>query len=76
MAYRIFNPFPAKPFADAIFHLKAVSKEMLKRPEMFYVRTQLHFRMYQKLKFIQEVSIQHPIAAHNLHNVYLATDLF
>ena len=69
MAYRIFNPFPAKPFADAIFHLKAVSKEMLKRPEMFFPRTQLRFKMYQKLEFTQEVRIHHSIAAYKPHTV-------
>ena len=42
---------------------------------MFILRTQPRFRMYQRLEFTQEVSIQHPIAAYKLHTVYLATDL-
>ena len=48
---------------------------MLKRLGMFIFRNQLRFRMYQKLEFTQEVSIQYPIASYNLHTVYLATDL-
>ena len=50
---------------------------MLKTPEMFILRTQLYFSMYQKLKlqFTQEVSIQDPIVAYTVHTVYLATDL-
>ena len=48
---------------------------MLKRLEMFILRTQRRFRMYQKLEFTQEVSFQHPIAAYKLHAVYFATDL-
>ena len=42
---------------------------------MFIIKTQLHFEMYQKLEFTQEVSIQYPIATYNLHTVYLATHL-
>ena len=48
---------------------------MLKRSEMFTFRNQFHLRMYQRLEFTQEVSIQHPIAAYKLHTVYFATDL-
>ena len=47
---------------------------MIKRPEMFILRTQLHFRIYQKLEFTQEVSIQYPVAAYKLHTVFFATD--
>ena len=42
---------------------------------MLIFRTQLRLRMYQKLKFTQEVIIQRPIAAYKLHTVYVATDL-
>ena len=45
---------------------------MWKRPEMFIPKTQLCFRMYQKLEFMQEVSIEHPIAAYKLHTVCFA----
>ena len=31
--------------------------------------------MSQRFDFIQEVSIEHPIAAYKLHTVYFATDL-
>ena len=48
---------------------------MLERPEIFILQTQLRFRVYQKLEFMQEVSVQHPKAAYKLHTVYLATDL-
>ena len=47
---------------------------MLKRQEIFIHRTQPRSRMYQRFEFIQEVSIQHPIAAYKLHTVYFATD--
>ena len=39
---------------------------MLQRPEMFILGTPLHYRMYQKLEFTQEVSVQHPTAAYKL----------
>ena len=42
---------------------------------MFIFKTQLRFVMYQKLEFMKEVSIQHPIAAYKLHIMYFATDL-
>lgn len=42
---------------------------------MFILRTQPRFRMYQKLYLMQEISIQYPIAAHKLHEVYFVTDL-
>ena len=32
---------------------------------MFILGTQRRFRMYQKLEFMQEVGIQHPVAAWN-----------
>ena len=48
---------------------------MLQRPEMFILGTPLHYRMYQKLEFTQEVSVQHPTAAYKLHTVYFATNL-
>ena len=58
-----------------LFSSKSSLKEMLERPEIFILRTQLRFRVYQKLEFMQEVSVQHPKAAYKLHTVYLATDL-
>ena len=59
-----FNPFPAKPFTLLmLFSSKSSLKELLKSPEMFIFRNQLHFRMYQKMEFTQEVSIQHPVAS-------------
>ena len=58
------------------FHLKAVSKRLSERPEMFILRTQLCLRMYPKSEFTQEASIQHPTAAYKLHQVYfVVTDL-
>ena len=42
---------------------------------MFIFRNQFRLRLYQKLEFTQEVSIQHPLAVYKLHSVYLATDL-
>ena len=44
---------------------------------MLVLRTQLRFRMYQKLEFTQEVNIQHPTAAYKLYTVCMcfATDL-
>ena len=53
-----FNLFPAKPFNMLVlFSSKSSLKDKLKRLEMFIRRTQLCFRMYQKLEFTQEVSI-------------------
>ena len=73
---RLLNPFPAKPFTLLIlFSSKSSLKEMLKRLEMFILRTQCRFRMYQKLEFALEVSIQHPIAAYKLRTVYFGPDL-
>ena len=72
----IINPFPAKPFTLLmLFSSKSRLKEMLKRPKNFILRTQLRCRMYQKLEFMQEVSIHYPTEAYKLHTVYFATDL-
>ena len=55
----VFNPFPAKPFTLLmLFSSKSSLKEMLKRPQICILRTQLHFRMYQKLKSRSYSSIQ------------------
>ena len=58
-----------------VFSSKSSLKEMINRPELLIFRTQLRFRMYQKLEYTQEVSIQHHPAVHKLHTVYFATDL-
>ena len=72
----VFNPFPAKPFTLLmLFSSKSCLKEMLQRSEAPFLRNQLRFRTYRKMEFMQEVSIQHPMAAYKLHTVYFATDL-
>ena len=58
-----------------LFSSKSSFKEMLKRSEMFILRTQLRYRIYQKLEFTQELCIKHPIAAYKLHTVYFAAYL-
>ena len=71
-----FNQFPAKPPTWLVLSSSISGlRELLKRSEMFTFRNQFHLRMYQRLEFTQEVSIQHPIAAYKLHTVCFATDL-
>ena len=70
------NPSPARPFILLVpFSSKGCLKKMLKRPEMFILRTQLLLRMYQKLELTQEASIQDPPAVYKLHALCFATHL-
>ena len=56
-----YNPFPAKPFTLLVlFSSKSSLKEMVKRPQLFILRTQLRFRMYQNWNLSREFAFNIP----------------